>query len=448
MNRRDLLGAAAVAAAWPWIARAGAAAPGPPTALVGGLLIDGYGGEPLADSVVLIEGERVAAVGTVGSLEIPEHAQRVSTEGCTVLPGLWDMNVHLTRLGHADAAHWDELYLPLAERVVMPIAMSALLAAGVTSVRDVESPLEAALAMRERVRERLLPGPAIYATGPVLAPSASHTVGYRLVARGTAEVRARVGELARAGVDAIVIDDLDGFTAADAAALVRAAQSAGIGVHARIARDGEFALALEAGVDGVIGIGDGVDPWPAPTLEALRRRLASPRSLVVTTNLSAPVNTLWLAANHEPLDDPRWREGWPPVVAEDVRGSLDNVAALALAYPNAAARRAAYAARVGALLEAGALLVVGSGAGRAAQLPGQSTAQEIEVLVRDAGLSPLEAIRRATYWPAVAAGQQHVSGTIGVGKSADLVSVRGDVLRHIDRLADAEVVFRRGVRCR
>src|SRR5262249_48339175 len=76
-------------------------------ALVGGTLIDGYAGKPIQNSVILIEGDRIKAVGQVGSLEVPKDAEVISTEGMSVLPGLWDMHVHLMIDGHADYAHWD-----------------------------------------------------------------------------------------------------------------------------------------------------------------------------------------------------------------------------------------------------------------------------------------------------------------------------------------------------
>src|SRR5688572_18630531 len=77
----------------------------PLTALVGGRLIDGYGGAPLDDSVVLIEGDRIKAVGRVGEVAVPADAEVISTEGMSVLPGLWDMHVHLMIVGHGDYAH-------------------------------------------------------------------------------------------------------------------------------------------------------------------------------------------------------------------------------------------------------------------------------------------------------------------------------------------------------
>ena len=64
-------------------------------ALVGGTLIDGYGGDPIKNSVIIIEGEKIVKIGQVGLIEIPKDAQVISTEGMSVLPGLWDMHVHL-----------------------------------------------------------------------------------------------------------------------------------------------------------------------------------------------------------------------------------------------------------------------------------------------------------------------------------------------------------------
>ena len=57
-------------------------------ALVGGTLIDGFGGTPIRNSVIIVEGERIKAIGQVGSLAIPAGAEVISTEGMSVLPGL------------------------------------------------------------------------------------------------------------------------------------------------------------------------------------------------------------------------------------------------------------------------------------------------------------------------------------------------------------------------
>lgn len=106
------------------------------TAVVGGTLIDGFGGKPTRNSVILIEDERIIAVGQVGTVSVPAGAKVISTEGMSVLPGLWDMHVHLMINGHADYRHWDETYPPLFESVIMPSSAHQLLLAGVTSARD------------------------------------------------------------------------------------------------------------------------------------------------------------------------------------------------------------------------------------------------------------------------------------------------------------------------
>src|SRR5690606_758769 len=107
-------------------------------ALVGGLLVDGTLRAPIADSVVLVDGERITAVGTVTTLPVPEGYRVVSTEGMTVLPGLWDMHVHLMINGHADYDYWDRAYIDRLRDTIMPASAHQLLMAeiGRASCRD------------------------------------------------------------------------------------------------------------------------------------------------------------------------------------------------------------------------------------------------------------------------------------------------------------------------
>ncbi len=136
--------------------------------LVGGTLIDGYGSKPIRNSVIIIEGERIKAVGQVGSLTIPTGAEVISTEGMSVLPGLWDMHVHLMINGHSDYAHWDKTYPPLLESVIMPASAKQLLMAGVTSARDLGAPLKESISIRDRINAGKIPGPTLYVSGPFI----------------------------------------------------------------------------------------------------------------------------------------------------------------------------------------------------------------------------------------------------------------------------------------
>src|SRR3954451_17382782 len=138
------------------------------TALVGGTLIDGYGGPPIRNSVVLIDGDRISAVGQVGLLPVPTGAEVVSTEGMTVMPGLWDMHVHTMILGHADYDHWDKAYASQFESVIMPAAAKQLLLSGVTSARDLGAPLEASISVRNRINGGQIPGATLYVSGPFI----------------------------------------------------------------------------------------------------------------------------------------------------------------------------------------------------------------------------------------------------------------------------------------
>ena len=63
-------------------------------------------------------------------------ADVISTEGMSVLPGLWDMHVHTMLNGHPDYDHWDKTYPPAYESIIFPAAAKQLLLAGVTSARD------------------------------------------------------------------------------------------------------------------------------------------------------------------------------------------------------------------------------------------------------------------------------------------------------------------------
>ncbi len=60
----------------------------------GGTLIDGNGGAPLANSVIVIEGNRITAVGTAGEVEVPAGAEVLDANNKWIIPGLWDCQVN------------------------------------------------------------------------------------------------------------------------------------------------------------------------------------------------------------------------------------------------------------------------------------------------------------------------------------------------------------------
>ena len=418
-------------------------------ALVGGTLVDGYGGAPIPDSVILIDGERISAIGRVGELAVPEGAEVVSTAGLTVLPGLIDLQVRLAQLGHGDPARRNGVYLPLAERVVMPATARQLLYAGVTSARDVGSPLEAALSVRSRIREGRIPGPTLWVSGPALEPMPLPGAALpRWAVKGAADARAKAERLVHAGVDFLLVAGAADLAADELAAIGVVAATTGTPWYGEVRRDADVAAALAAGAHGLVGFGAGATAtFPDEALSALGLRAARNARVPWTAAVSPLVNYEWLRANPAPLDDAGWREHLPPIIADDVRASLRDLEGVTgLDMP--ALRRPLVGPRLKAARAAGAQLLVGSDAGAPAQLTSRATWQEVEALVLDGGLTPLEAIGAATIEAAAAMGAQLETGSISVGKYADIIAVRGDPLRHVERLQDIAIVFRHGRRYR
>ncbi|MEX0734819.1 MAG: amidohydrolase family protein [Steroidobacteraceae bacterium] len=418
--------------------------------LAGGTVIDGYGNAPIPDGIVIIENDRILAVGGVGQVVVPEGAEVVSTEGMTVLPGLWDMQVQLMRLGHGDLARWNETYAPLAERVVMPIAARQLLQAGVTSARDVASPLEAAVNVRGRIRERLIDGPNLFVSGPVLRKLAPAGTGdWQWEVTSAADARAKVQRLANAGVDYLLLAEIGMWTAEELEAAVSEARIRGLPVHAFAERPADIVRGAAAQFDGFLGTGMDTSAFPAEVTQALAGRLtqAGARPIAWTPAISALLNLESLRINDEPLDDPRATAGFPELVAADIRGSLaslDRVSAAELS----AARAATLCDNLGQLDEAKVLLLLGSDAGAPGHLHSRATWQEIDFWVRDCGMPVIRAIRAATHDAATAMGVGHESGAISPGKIADVIAVRGDVLRNPALLQSVDIVIKHGRRVR
>ena len=410
--------------------------------LAGGTVIDGYGNAPIPDGIIVIEGDRILAVGGVGQVAIPEGAEIISTEGMTVLPGLWDMQVSLMRLGHGDTARWNETYGPLAERVVMPIAARQLLQAGVTSVRDTAAPLDAAINVRGRVRERRIDGPDLYVSGPALRKLAPVGTGdWQWEVKGAPDVRSKVQRLANAGVNYVLLADVEMWTAEELEAVISEARLRGLQVHAYAERPADVVRGAAAQFDGFLGTGMGFGPFPAEVMQAITGRLtqAGARPIAWTPAISALLNLESLRQNREPLDDPRITAEFPELVAADIKGSLASLPTV---------DTAGLCDRLRQLDDAKVLLLLGSGAGAPGHLHSRATWQEIDFWVRQCGIPVVRTIRAATHDAATAMGVGHESGAISPGKIADIIAVRGDVLRDPGLLQSVDVVIKRGRRVR
>jgi len=418
-------------------------------ALVGGTLIDGNGSTTTRNSVILIEGERIKAVGEIGTLAIPDGAEVISTEGMSVLPGLWDTHVHLMINGHADYDHWDKTYPPLFRSVIMPSSAQQLLLAGVTSARDLGGPLEDSLAVRDAINEGEIPGPTMYVSGPFIQKTPyPGTELFRWGVDDPEDARSKINRLAEAGVDFIKLIDQDEMSQEEVDAVVDEAHRHGLTVAAHAHRPEEIRRGLRAGVDCFEHTGLATAPrYPEDVLQMIQERAAKMNlgPLFWVPTVEGLFNYEYVRDYREMLDDPSWLVGLPPEVIDDIRSSIGHPERLGY-FQITPDRRPTLGEKFQQLKESGAKLLIGTDSGIPMKFHSQSTWNELDIWVREMGVEPMEAIRSATYWPAVLMGVEEEVGTITPGKYADIIAVRGDVLRYINLLQRVDIVIKHGER--
>jgi imidazolonepropionase-like amidohydrolase len=418
-------------------------------ALVGGTLIDGFGAPPIRNSVVLVQGERITAVGQVGSLAVPAGAEVISTEGMTVLPGLWDMHVHLMINGHSDYTHWDKTYPTRFEKDIMPASALQLLKAGVTSARDLGGPLEASINVRNAINKGTMPGPTMYMSGPFIQHEPyPGTELFRWGVKGPGEGQAHVQRLAKAGVDVIKLIDQDQMTESEIKAVIEEAHRNGLPVVGHSHRPDEIRLGLKYGVDNFEHTGLATSPeYPEDIMATIRERTAKMAlgPFFWTPTVQGLFNYDYMRDNPEMLDDPSWKEGLPPDIIEDIRKSIQHPDQMPY-FQLTPARKPTLKRKITQLREAGVTLLIGTDSGIPMQFHSQTTWNELDIWVREMGIPPMEAIRSATYWPAVMMKKDRDVGTITPGKYADIIAVKGDVLRYINLLQRVDVVVKHGKR--
>lgn len=426
-----------------------AVAAGQVKALVGGTLIDGFGAEPIHNSVVIIEGQRIKATGTMAEVAIPAGAEIISTEGMTVLPGLWDMHVHLMINGHSDYTHWDKTYLPLLEKVIMPASAHQLLMAGITSARDLGAPLQASINVRDRINKGEIPGPTMYMSGPFIQHEPyPGTEAFRWGVKGVADARAKVQQLAKAGVNCIKLIDQDQMTLEEVMAVVDEAHKNKLKVVGHSHRPEEIRRGLKAGVDCFEHTGLSSAPeYPEDIMTMIKERTAQMNlgPLFWTPTVEGLYNYEYTRDNHEFLDNDSWHRGLPDSIIKDIKQSIAHPGRLSYFQLNPI-RKPTLETKINQLKKAGVVLLVGTDSGIPMKFHSQSTWNELDVWVNEFGFDPMYTIRAATYWPAVAMGVASDYGTITPGKYADIIAVKGDVLRHIALLQDVDMVIKHGRR--
>jgi len=416
-------------------------------ALVGGTLIDGFGGKPLYNSVILIDNDKITAVGHQGNLTVPKGYDIISTEGMSVMPGLWDMHVHLMINGHSDYTHWDTAYIDRFESVIMPSSAHQLLMAGVTSARDLGAPLDASINVRNRINKGEIPGPTMYMSGPFLQHKPyPGTEAFRWGISGVADARAKVDKLANAGVDCIKLIDHDEMTFDEVKAIVDQAHKRNLKVVGHSHRPEEIRIGLKAGVDNFEHTGLSSAPeYPDDIIAMIKERTAQMNKgpLFWTPTVEGLYNYEYMRDNPEKLDGDCWHLGLPDDIIADIRSSLRYPGRMPY-FQLTPIRKPTLEKKINQLKDAGVVLLIGTDSGIPMKFHCQSTWNELDVWVNEFKMDATYAIKAATYWPAKMMGVDDKYGTISEGKYADIITVKGDVLRHIALLQNVDMVMKHG----
>lgn len=419
----------------------------PTLAIVGGRVLDGYGATPIDNGVILIAGERILAVGRMGEVEVPAGTPVIDANGSTVMPGLIDMHVHLHILGHGDYKRWDDLYGTRDADVVMPIAARQLLLAGVTSARDLGSRLDDILVVKRRIAKGEIPGPRLFVSGPFIqhAPYEAYERDLRWGVSGADDARQKVQRVIDAGVDVVKLIDQDQMTDAEVAAVVETAHRNGRPVVAHAHRMDEIRVGLRHGVDNFEHTGLGTAPGYADdVLQKLRERNTA---LYWTPTLS-PLYTMYETGTLFPerLDDPAWREGMPPDMAQEIRTSLEHIPQLPY-YALFPSRLPLLPQKFRQLRETGVRLMIGTDAGIPSMFHGDATWREMVKFV-EMGVSPMETLQAATLWPARFLRAEDRIGVLAPGRFADIILVHGNPLTDMTVMRDVRTVIQGGKRVR
>ncbi len=231
--------------------------------------MDGFGGDPVANATLLVEGERITAVGPDASVSVPRDARILDARGCTLLPGIIDCHVHATYRARDMRQHL--LNTPTYNVLRSAAILEETLACGVTTARDMGG---ADAGFRQALAEGIIAGPRLLISIVMMSQTGGHgdqwvPAGLRIrkrawlpdpVADGVGEVRHKVRSLLMSGADFIKICTGGGITSVTdtwdepqyTVDEVRVAVSEAAAKRKRVAAHAEGLLpirtALEAGV--------------------------------------------------------------------------------------------------------------------------------------------------------------------------------------------------------
>ena len=408
--------------------------PAGPVAFTNVQLYDADGRRFVADQTVVVDKGSIVAVGPAATTEVPAGAERIDGSGKTLVPGLWDVHMHVS----GDYAGFQELSM------------------GVTSVRDPGNSDAATLSRAERRAKGELLFPKVYPSS-LIDGKGTYTAQVANVATSEAEAVELVRQASAKGFEGVKFYGT--FDPRWLPAAIAEAHKLGLHVHGHVPAGIRPLDAVNAGYDeithinwimmqampdSVIEVSNGIARFEGPGRYARNvdldaepmksfvgvlatKKIASDPTMVAFESLYVPEN-----GDLSPAYAP-FVGTLPPTVERNFRQG-------GFAVPKDLTRadyRASWAKMVQLLARmnaAGVPIVAGTDGS------GIELVRELEIY-QEAGLTPAEALATATIAPARLVGADRTTGSIAVGKSADLFLVEGDPSKRIGDLRQTRVVM-------
>jgi imidazolonepropionase-like amidohydrolase len=389
--------------------------------ITGGTLVDGTGAGPQPGVAVLISGDEIVAVGPAAlEASAGRAADRLDAGGAHVMPGLIDAHCHVT---FGEPQSNDELFFHRDQGYAALLAawnVQKLLRAGVTGFLDADVLWDLGVALRDGIDAGIVEGPRMATGGSALLTSVGGTagqlfpdkgrLGYAAIVGSKDELVAEIRRQVKVGVDWIKIHSTG---------LVPRQQG-----EILVWKDDELRLACDTAHE--LGVPVVAHARSAASTAACARNgvdlilhssfIDEPAVAVVVEAGAALCPTWTFLAN---LADYGHKVGASPRLVDLFRAEIEATAAgVRLAY------------------DAGVKVLAGSESGFSLTPYGHWHAREMELLVRYAGLSPLEAITCATANGAFALRLEGRVGTIESGRLADVLVVDGDPTADVRVLQD------------
>ena len=393
------------------------------TAIVGGTVVDLEGKAPIENAVIVVEGERIAAIGKAGSVNIPDGAEQIDARGTWLIPGLMNMHVHLGLVlpGKMKAELANESEAALALRMAANARES--LQAGVTTIRLTGELAHADLALMRAINKGQADGPRIFSAGEALTITAGHGSKkdqktkydgpYELIKAARTQISAGAKWI-KIAISGGIATDGGGLAEAlmtpeEIHAVIDAAHRFGAKVTAHSGSPTATDIAIDAGLD-CVEHGYFLDR------KTLKKMKEHGTWLVPTIVVSQPAT--------QPFFE---RIGSPPWYLER-RNSAGKAHWRALEMA----------------IEEGVNIALGTD-----QMPAEpndgttATAREAQYYV-EAGMTPLQTLRSATIETARMLEAEDEVGSLEAGKYADIVAVDKDPTQDIKALRNILLVMKGG----